>query len=66
MLCKKCKTALRIKNSYYSVSGGGDSETRLFSVTELCCPNKNCEEFGKIKKVAKPCGVIEEGENIYD
>lgn len=68
MLCKKCKTALRIKNSYYSVSGGNspETETKLFSVTELFCPNKSCDEFGKIKKYAKPCGIIEEGENIYD
>ena len=49
MLCKKCSTALRIKNSYYAISGGDspDTETKLVSVTELACPNKKCENFGK-------------------
>lgn len=44
MLCKKCSTALRIKNSYYAIAGGDspDTETKLISVTELACPNKHC------------------------
>lgn len=68
MLCKSCKTAMRIKNSYYTVSGGDspEDETRLWSVAELCCPNKKCAEFGRIKKVTHQVGVISEGEENND
>ncbi len=68
MLCKKCGTALRIKNSYYAISGGGspDCETRLISVTEVACPNKKCDKFDKTLRLRRSVGFIEEGENIYD
>lgn len=68
MLCKKCGTALRIKNSYYSICGGDspDVETRLISVTEVACPNKHCEKFDKSIRLRRPVGFIEEGGDMYD
>ena len=68
MLCKKCSTALRIKNSYYAISGGDspDTETKLVSVTELACPNKKCENFGKSVRMRRSVGFIEEGGGIYE
>ena len=57
MLCKKCSTALRIKNSYYAISGGDspDTETKLVSVN-----------FGKTVRMRRPVGFIEEGGGIYE
>lgn len=64
MFCESCKTALRIKRAYITVSGDSspETETKVFENLELCCPNKNCRRFGEIKTVKNEI-ITERGEN---
>ena len=50
MLCPKCKTLLCIQKTYQRVEGDAspDTPTKVFTVQELMCRNKKCENFEKI------------------
>lgn len=50
MLCPKCKIVAQISSSKTVVEGdkSADTETKVFTVQEFSCRNKQCSENGKV------------------
>ncbi|MEG1012441.1 MAG: hypothetical protein RSE54_11310 [Ruthenibacterium sp.] len=55
MLCPKCSTLLAIEKSYQRVEGdkSENTQTKVYTVQELICRNKNCGNFQKVVETAE-------------
>lgn len=55
MQCPLCKIEMAIQNTYTKVEGDNspDTETKVFTVQELTCRNKQCSNYGKVVETVK-------------
>ena len=55
MKCPLCKEEGLISKTYTTVEGdkSPDTETKVFTVQEIICRNKNCSSYGKVFDTVK-------------
>ena len=55
MMCPLCGTEMGITAAYQRVEGdeSPDTETKVFTVQEMSCRNKQCSNYGKVVETVR-------------
>ena len=55
MQCPLCKVEMAISHVYTTVEGdkSPDAETKVFTVQEMSCRNKQCSNYGKVVETVR-------------
>ena len=55
MQCPLCKVEMAISHAYTTVEGdkSPDTETKVFTVQEMSCRNKQCSNYGKVVETVR-------------